>query len=391
MRFFDNLPPQVRVFGIFFIYSFGIGGLYPRIGDIQLQMGVAEGPLGLGLIGVAVGTLISLTFATPLVERLGHRTTVLIAVPAMTVFFALASHATNPLIFFILLLPVGLCVGTTELVINMEADRTESLIGRRIMSRSHAFWSFGFFASGLVGALCKQAGISPQVQLAGAVPVVTLGLWLFARRFVAAPSRAGTSTEAAPRLARPTPAILVLVAMTLSALVLEGAGADWSAIFMRNEFAVAPFFAGFAVAVGAMAQATARFFADHFVERHSPQSVARALFLTLAAGTILVTFAPRPAFALLGFAMMGVGTSAIFPLAMSAAAQRTDRSAAINVAALAQLSFVAFLFGPPLLGFVAQHFGIRASFGICLPLLVVSLATLPSLAPAKERTVAAHG
>ena len=62
-----------------------------------------------------------------------------------------------------------------------------------------------------------------------------------------------------------------------------------------------------------------------------------------------------------------------FPLAMSAAAQRTDRPAATNVASLAQTSFVAFLLGPPLLGYVAEHFGIRWSFGIGIPLVILSL------------------
>ena len=79
------------------------------------------------------------------------------------------------------------------------------------------------------------------------------------------------------------------------------------------------------------------------------------------------------------FAIMGVGTSAIFPLAMSAAAQRTDRPAATNVAALAQISFVAFLLGPPLLGFAAQHWGIRWSFGLGLPLVALSLWAAGSL------------
>ena len=85
---------------------------------------------------------------------------------------------------------------------------------------------------------------------------------------------------------------------------------------------------------------------------------------------------------------MGVGTSVMFPLAMSAAAQRTDRPAALNVAALAQISFVAFLLGPPLLGFVAQHLGIRWSFGFGLPLVLLSFVTASALAP-RPRPVAA--
>jgi MFS family permease len=85
--------------------------------------------------------------------------------------------------------------------------------------------------------------------------------------------------------------------------------------------------------------------------------------------------------ALLGFAMMGVGTSVIFPLAMSAAAQRTDRPAPANVASLAQVSFVAFLLGPPLLGYIADYFGIRWPFGIGLPLVILSASASARWAP----------
>jgi MFS family permease len=108
--------------------------------------------------------------------------------------------------------------------------------------------------------------------------------------------------------------------------------------------------------------------------------VVRTLLSILGVGTVLVCAAPAPWVGLLGFALMGVGTSAIFPLAMSAAAQRTDRPAAINVAALAQTSFVAFLLGPPMLGFVAQHAGIRWSFGVGLPLVLLSLWASTALA-----------
>ena len=78
---------------------------------------------------------------------------------------------------------------------------------------------------------------------------------------------------------------------------------------------------------------------------------------------------------------MGVGTSAIFPLAMSAAAQATDRPAAVNVAALAQTSFLTFLVGPPLLGMVATEWGIRWSFGIALPLVARGWWAARALAP----------
>ena len=103
-------------------------------------------------------------------------------------------------------------------------------------------------------------------------------------------------------------------------------------------------------------------------------AIARTLLGVLGLGTLMVTFAPASPVALLGLALMGVGTSVMFPLAMSAAAQRVDRPAATNVAALAQISFVSFLLGPPLLGFVAEHLGIRSAFGVGLPLVMLSMS-----------------
>jgi MFS family permease len=366
------MAPHRRVFAAFFLYAFALGGLYPRLAELQRSMQLSEGELGLGLIGVASGTLVSLSFAGRLIERVGHRMTLLVLIPAVPLFYALAAHASGALMLFVCLLPAGLCIGAIELVVNLEADRVEHQGGRRIMNRSHAFWSFGFFGAGLLGALAARVGISPQWQLAGIVPLVALLILLLLGGFEAAPQRSGSNDEPAHHFARPTLAIGVLVLFSLSGLVLEGAGIDWSAIYMRDVFAAVPFISGLAVAIGAFAQGAARYVADRFVERHSPLVIARTLLGVLGLGTLMVTFAPAQPVALLGFALMGVGTSVMFPLAMSAAAQRTDRPPATNVAALAQISFVSFLLGPPLLGFVAEHWGIRWTFGLGLPLVLLS-------------------
>jgi MFS family permease len=379
MSFGLNLPPQIRVYGAFLIYSFCMGSIFPRLPDLQHAMGVAEGALGLSLIGTAVGTLISLTFAGPLLDKIGYRRAILCLIPLLSVAYAVAVLAPNPVALFFMLIPVGLVIGCTEIIINLEADRVEHQIGRRIMNRSHGFWSTGFFTAGLIGAFIAQAGLDFRVHLWIMIPVVTIGTMLILGKFEPAPHRTGTSTDTAPRFARPTLAILVLVCVTLSAMILEGAGIDWSAIYMRDVFQASPFLAGFAVSIGALTQAITRFFADGFVERYSPVNVARVLLSILLVGTLMVFFAPSPWVALVGFGVMGIGTSAIFPLAMSAAAQRTDRPSAVNVAALAQISFVAFLFGPPLLGFAAEHWGIRWSYGVGLPFVLLSLITAASL------------
>jgi len=378
-RFGRDLPPERRVYAAFFLYAFAMGGIFPRLPEIQRGLGVAEGAFGIALIGTACGTMVSLSLAAPAIERIGHRNALHTLTALLPLLYAVASLASGAVIFFALLVPAGLCIGALEIVVNLEADRVEHRSGRRIMNRAHAFWSAGFFVAGIIGAVLSQAGISPQWHLGLMMPLVWLGLALLLGRFDAAPHRTTAHGAAPKRFARPTSGVMALVVVTLSAMVLEGAGADWSAIYMRDVFGAVPFVAGLAVAIGAFTQGTTRFFADRFVERHQPVAVARVLLGVLAAGTLVVFLAPSSGLALVGFALMGVGTSAIFPLAMSAAAQRTDRAAATNVAALAQFSFVAFLLGPPLLGYVAQAFGIRWSFGVALPLVALSFVAASAL------------
>lgn len=373
------LTPAHRVFAGFAIYSFSMGNIFPRIPDIQQAMGVGEGALGLGLIGAPVGTLFALTFATPLLEKIGFKTALVAAIPLLALLYAIAAQSPTPLFLFLFLIPVGLVIGSIEIMLNLEADRTEYLMGYRIMNRAHAFWSIGFFSAGLFGAAMAQIGLSVQVHLALIVPISALGVATVLRDYVPSPARPNASGEAPPRFATPTPAILVLVAVTISAMLLEGASMDWSAIYMRDVYAATPFMQGFVVATFAFSQATTRFFADTFVDRSSPANVARALLCVLLVGCLFVYLAETEWLSLLGFALMGMGTAVIFPLAMSAAAQRHDRAASTNVAALAQISFTVFLLGPPLLGYVAQHFGIRSSFGIGLPLIAISLFTAGAL------------
>jgi MFS family permease len=86
---------------------------------------------------------------------------------------------------------------------------------------------------------------------------------------------------------------------------------------------------------------------------------------------LTIAISPTSFLSLIGFTLSGIGVSAIFPLAISAAAQHQDRPTAINVASLAQVSLLIFLIGPPLLGNVGQSLGIRWVFGVTIPLIIL--------------------
>jgi MFS family permease len=383
------MQPHHRMFGVFFIFALSMGALLSRLPDLQRSLDLSEGQLGLTLIAMSFGALVSLTFSSPLIARLGARTTTFVTIFGASALYAIVPFMPSALwvapVFFL----SGLLAGALEINVNLETDRIEAQLGRRIMSRTHGMWSLGFFVTALVSAGVRQLGVPMQVHfIAMLIVVLVAGTIIFAG-IENAPARPNAHAGKAPTVAFPTWGLAPLCLIGASPLLIEGAGIDWSAIYMRDVFGVEPFVGGLAVALFSLFMAIARLTLDGVVDRFSPQAVAFVLLLVAGMGLALVAAAPHPYLALAGFVLMGLGASSVYPLAVSAAAQRTDRPAAVNVAALGQMTFVVFFLGPPLLGFVAEHWGIRNSYWACLPPILASLLVIRALAPQAPSIAAA--
>jgi MFS family permease len=143
---------------------------------------------------------------------------------------------------------------------------------------------------------------------------------------------------------------------------------------MRTVMGSTPFGAGIGFAAFTIAMAVGRFFGDWTAERFGPVAVARSCALIALAGIVVVVTAPVFIQAVVGLAAIGLGVSVAVPLAVSAAASRADRPAAVNVAALSLVSFSGFLFEPPLVGFVAEWGGsLRIGVAMLIPAAIASI------------------
>ena len=374
-----QIKPQHRLYACFFLLSTITGAFYSRLPDLQRALQVNEAQLGLTLIGAAVGSLISLTFSSPLIERLGARKTAFITVIGSTGCYAAVAFMTSAPLAFASLFCGGLLMGSLEINLNVQIGRLEVAMNRSLMSRAHGFWSLGFFFTSLIAAGVRQAEIPAQLHLGAAFVLLVIATLVFVSGMTDAPVAASASGDKPPLVAVPTLALVPLCLIGIAAFLVEGAGVDWSAIYMRDTFAVEPFIGGLGISLFTFFMAMARLFAGPFVDRLSPRIVVSTLLGVALVGLVMVWLAPHPYVALAGFALLGAGCSAVYPLVVSAAAQRTDRPSAVNVAAVGQISFVVFFLAPPTLGFIAHYVGIRWSYMICLPLVVLALLLVKAL------------
>lgn len=378
MKEYFQTKPNEAVFVSFFLYAFSLGTLFPRLGDLQTQMGIDKATLGFALIGLPFGVQVTLLFADRIVRKVNFRMILIIGLPLLSISQCLSALMQSPYLFAGILIIGGASIAVVEVAVNLEADRIEASFGRRIMNRSHAYWSFGFFGAGIIGAGFSQLGISPFLHFVATTFVITIVTALLFIKYVAAKPR----RESPPQkklFVWPSKSIFFLVVFSLSAMLVEGASIDWSVIFMRDIFNTVPLISGLSLALAAIAQGIVRYFADQFVDQYGPEKVSFYSLNSMVLGVALVVFSPNPFTALLGFLLLGGGSAVIFPLAMSAAARDSEKTPEENVASLAQFVFVVFLLAPPILGFIGEHFGLRWSFALCFPFLIASMLSISAL------------
>lgn len=373
---------------VFFLQPVAFGSWLPRIPDVQEMLGLGPAGLAWALLGLPCGTLLTLPFAGPIVGRIGPRRTLLIGFVLYTIAVSLPALAMTPIVLFLCLMLAGGAISFTELGLNVQADTVEKATGSLIMSTSHGFWSLGIMTGSLIGS--GLAAIKLEAHWAiPLVAIIVLPIALLATRQLpdAAPEPHHSETGKRSAWSLPSLALLGICFFVFGITMTEGAMADWSAVFLRKVFGADGGAAGLGYSVFAMMVAAGRFGGDRLKARFGAVPLARGAGLLGLLGVAILLVAPNTALALVGFAVIGLGVSVGFPLAVTAAASLTDRSSSANVAMLSFVALLGFLVGPPVIGFIAEHVEMRIGLAALLPMLAISLAltgrlrTQPSAKP----------
>jgi MFS family permease len=368
---------------VFLIQAVASASFLPRIPDLQSGLGIDAAVLGLTLIGQPVGALSMFPFSSRIVERFGTRLALLAGIPLMATFLFLMSVAPSPVWLFVVFAGYGASFALTNVAQNVEADRVEAATIKRIMNTCHGVWSVGQLAAFGIGVLARGLNVPPLWHFGIFLPIVLIAVAFVILPMQAAPARAhaAAATTKRFRLALPSVATLWLLGFMLGSALVEGSTRQWSVIYARDSFVAAEWAQALTLPIFVGAVALGRFFGDSWTTRYGVVGLARVLLVIAFAGALIVVLAPNLPVALIGFALMGFGICTAFPAGTSAAAQLGDRPSSENVAALTMSMQTVMLGAPALMGFVADTFGIRATFALVLPALAVAIYLARRLEP----------
>ena len=387
----------LAVYTVFIVSGFSFASWASRIPQVRDALSLSPRGLGLVLLAAAVGSIVSMPLAGVVIARLGTARTVAVMSVVAAVGIAISAVGYRvgvvPVVAGLFLVGVGL--GTWDVAMNVEGADVEQHLGRSIMPRFHAGFSVGTVAGAAIGAALVALGISVRAHLIVVAGLVALITPLAARSFLAAaPQPAENDRRQAPLRAWTEPRTLLIGLFVFAAAFTEGPGNDWLGVATIDGYGAPAALGALTFAIFLAAMTIGRWFGPALIDRRGRTPTVRMLGVVALAGLALVVFGGSLAVAMVGAALWGLGVSLGFPVGMSAAAD-DPRRAAGRVSVVATIGYVAFLAGPPLIGFLGEEVGTLRALTVtgglvALGLLVSGALTPPATAAEADVTVASR-
>ena len=366
--------------------GFAFASWAARIPQLRDHLHLTPAKLGLLLLCIAAGSLVALPLSGTVVHRFGARRTVgamslLFAVGLLTVAVGYLGGVV-PVVIGLLLM--GFANGSWDVAMNVHGALVEQQLGRSIMPRFHAGWSLGTVLGALIGAIVVAAHIPVTGHLIGVAIVVSILVPWGARSFlddpVHEPDEHGQPRRRSVFAGWREPRTLLIGIFVLAFAFAEGTGNDWIGVAMIDGYRAPAAVGTLAFACFLAAMTVGRWFGPRLLDRFGRVPVIRVLSAIGIGGTVLFVFAPVTALAFPGAVLWGVGTSLGFPVGMSAGADEPQHAAG-RVSVIASIGYCAFLAGPPVIGFLGDHFTVLHALTAVAVLLGIAALISATIAP----------
>ncbi|MEU6551527.1 MFS transporter [Streptomyces sp. NPDC046915] len=376
----------------FALDGFIFAGWVVRIPAIKHQTHASASALGLALLGVSAGAVVTMMLIGRLCRRYGSHPVTVVCAVLLSLSVSLPPLAHSAAALGAVLVVFGAAYGGINVAFNSAAVDLVAVLRRPVMPSFHAAFSLGgMLGAGLGGLVAGY--LSPTRHLLGLTVIGLLVTAVAGRtllrleppvRQVPQGSQESQGSQDRPasdddtpqhphRPDRPDPRTRGLVAVfgliALCTAYGEGAMADWGALHLQQDLDASAGVAAVGYSCFALAMTLGRLTGTALLERLGRTRTVIAGGATAAAGMLLGSLAPAVWAALIGFAVTGLGLANLFPVAVERAGRLAGPS---GVAAASTLGYGGMLLGPPAIGFMADWFS--------LPAALTSVAVLAAVA-----------
>jgi len=379
---------HLSIYFIFALPGFSMASWVSRTPTIRDALGASTAQMGWIIFGMAVGSIVGLMSASHLIAHKGGRfvmvTGLVISSIGLIIVGVGGSWIINSIIVFLGLAIFGFGNGICDVAMNVEGTAVEGVTKKSLLTGFHAAFSVGTLLGAIIGSVATKSGVSVPVHITFAAIITVLSI-IFLARFVPIGTGKENNDDSnePPMSARERMAVwkeprtILISIIVLGMAFAEGSANDWLPLIIVDGYSVTPTMGSFAFGLFVAAMTIGRAIGGLLLDRLGRVLVLRISALLAIVGLLIVIFGGNYKFATIGIVLWGLGAAFGFPVGLSAAGD-DPRGVAARVSAVATAGYLAFLVGPPFLGFVGEMIGLLRA--LIVVLITVTIAGLLSQA-----------
>ena len=379
----------IAVFVVFALNGLVFASWAARIPAAAQDLGIGAAGVGLLLLFSAIGSVAALPLAGSVAQRIGTAGTVRaggITTSAASLAIAAGLYLGSIPLTGAGLLVFGIGIAGWDVAMNLEGADVERRLGRTIMPKFHGAFSAGSFTGALIGAALSYAGVSLSLHLLAILAVVCVVVLIVPRNFLQLPHPAHADGHNPATVSRfgawKEGRTLLIGVVVLGAALTEGAANDWVAKATVDGLGTSESAGAVMFAVFVAAMTLTRWFGARLIDRMGRVPALRWCMSASLAGLLIFVLAPNIVLAAVGAVLWGIGAALGFPMGMSAAGEDPVHAAG-RVSVVSTIGYMAFFVGPPVLGFLGEHWGVRNALLVVGAAMLVSIVFAPAAAEQK--------
>lgn len=350
-----------------------------RIPDIKSALHLSDGAMGSILFALPAGQMLTMPFSGFLAGKYGSKKIMLFGPPLYALAMVSLSLATSSLQLALALFIFGITGNLSNISINTQGITAEKMYRRPIMASFHGSWSLAGFVGALIGLLMGVLHVTPFYHLL-IISGISIAATLFNSQYLL--EEVSVQQEKKKLFQKPDSFLLSLGVIGFFAMSCEGAMFDWSGVYFKDIVGATGGWVSLGYAGFMVMMTTGRFIGNKLTTKFGKKKMMQINGVMIATGLIIAVVFPYIPTALIGFLLVGLGVSTNIPTVFSLVGNYTKMSPSAALATVSSISYLGFLLGPPMIGYVSEVFNLRISylliavFGLMISYLVTKLKAI---------------
>ena len=345
----------------FFLSGICFSSWASRIPTIKDLFNLNDAQLGTILLVMPVSALLGTVLSGWLVSKFDSRDPLLVSFLLFSGALVGISHVKSTFLLILLLGLFSICLRILNIAMNAQSIILQKSFAKKIVGSFHAIWSLGGVFGVLFSTAMLKSGVSMEIHLSIIAALALIGS-IVAYKYSLTEDRAPTGNKLI--LGKPDPFVLILGLLIFCSAVCEGGMYDWSGIYFKEVVQEDIFTFGYLLFMICMT--VARFFMDVLLDRLGMPVMYIISGLFISSGILLAIVFPEFWTALIGFCLVGIGVSPVFPMTYMLAGKSKKYSPGMAISIIGTYAIVGMFIAPPLIGYLSHAFGLKYAFLIFL-------------------------